>query len=92
MTTARLALWKVATIAFVAMVVEEAHYNWVAAGTFDVLGWITGLVCSALAIESIISNGWRNKRSLTLIAAVSLANFWGTGLGVWMAAALTHHH
>jgi hypothetical protein len=95
-------LWKVALLAFVAMcaqdvlstvmVVFEANYNAVMAGVFDVAGWVAGLVCSALALESIIQNGWRNTRSLVLIAAVSLANFFGTVLGVALALALTHHH
>lgn len=95
-------LWKVALLAFAAMclqdvlgtvmVVFEANYNGVMAGVFDVAGWIAGLVCSALAIESIIKNGWRNTRSLVLIGAVSIANFFGTVLGVALALALTHHH
>lgn len=97
----RMALWKVAIVAFAAMcfqdvlatcmVVFEAHFNAALAGTFDVLGWFFGLICSALAIESIIKTGWRTRRSLTLIVAVSLANFAGTFAGVAIAAAITHH-
>jgi hypothetical protein len=97
----RMSLWKVAIVAFVAMafqdilgtcmVVFEAHYTAALAGVFDVLGWFFGLICSALAIESIIQEGWRTKRSLTIIAAVSLANFAGTFAGVAIGAALTHH-
>jgi hypothetical protein len=94
-------LWKVALLAFVAMcandvagtvmVVFEAHYNAVMAGVFDVIGWLFSLVCAALAIESIITEGWRTRRSLTLIAAISLANFLGTVAGVAIASALSHH-
>lgn len=89
------ALWKVALLGFASMLVEdifstvmtvfEAHYRAMPAGVMDVLGWLASLVCSALAIESIITDGWRNKRSLTIIAAVSLANFAGTVLGVYTA-------
>lgn len=85
-------LWKVALLAFVAMcaedllatamVIEEAHYNALAAGILDVLGWAAGLICSALAIESIITNGWRTRKSITIILAVSVANFLGTFGGV----------
>ena len=74
------------------MVVFESRYNAVMAGTFDVLGWITALVCSALAIEEIIKNGWRTRRSITIIVAVSAANFAGTIAGVAIATGLTHHH
>ena len=93
-------LWKVAVVAFLAMcandmactvmVVFEAHYNAVLAGAFDVVGWFFALICSALAIESIITNGWRTRRSLTIIAAVSAANFLGTVLGVAIATSLSH--
>lgn len=74
------------------MVVFESRYNAVMAGTFDVLGWVTALVCSALAIEEIIKNGWRTRKSLTLIVAISAANFLGTVAGVAIASGLTHHH
>ena len=94
-------LWKVAILAFVAMcaqdvmgtvmVIFESQYNAVMAGIFDVMGWIAGLVCAALALEEIITNGWRTKKSLVIIAAVSLANFLGTCLGVAIASGITHH-
>lgn len=83
---------KVAVAAFIAMCVQdvlgtcmvvfESKLNAPVAGLFDVAGWIAGLICSALALEEIIKNGWRTRRSLTIIAAVSLANFAGTFLGV----------
>ena len=92
---------KVAVVAFVAMcvndvmgtcmVVFESRLNAPLAGLFDVLGWISALVCSALALEEIIKNGWRTRKSLTIIAAVSLANFFGTLGGIAIATALTHH-
>jgi len=95
------ALWKVAVLAFVAMclndvfgtimVVEESRLNAVSAGVFDVLGWVTGLVCAALALDSIIRDGWRTRRSLVIIASVSVANFLGTLLGVHISTLLAHH-
>lgn len=101
-TVRRLALWKVALLAFVAMladdcaytimVVAEARYSAVTAALFDEIGWIAGLICSALALESIIKDGWRTRRSMVLILAISAANVIGTLLGVHLAAALTHHH
>jgi hypothetical protein len=94
-------LWRVSLLAFVAMcasdilatcmVVFEARLNAPVAGLFDVLGWIASLTCSALALEEIIKNGWRTRKSLTIIFAVSLANFAGTYAGVGIASALTHH-
>jgi heme A synthase len=95
-------LWKVALLAFAAMCVQdvfgtvmvifESRFNAPVAGLFDVGGWIAGLVCAALAIEEIIKNGWRTRKSLTIIGAVSLANFAGTYAGVAIGAAITHHH
>lgn len=94
-------LWRVGLLAFIAMcfqdilgtcmVVFESRLNAPVAGLFDVLGWGAGLICSALAIEEIIKHGWRTRKSLTIIAAVSLANFGGTVAGVSIAQALTHH-
>jgi hypothetical protein len=94
-------LWKVALLAFLAMcaqdiagtimVIFESRYNAPLAGTFDVLGWMAGLICSALAIEEIIKNGWRTRKSMVIIGAVSAANFLGTVAGVAIAAAITHH-
>lgn len=98
----RASLWKVAALAFAAMcandllgtvmVIFESRYNALLAGSFDVACWLAGLTCSALALEEIIKNGWRTRRSLAIIAAVSLANFGGTFAGVAIAAAITHHH
>jgi hypothetical protein len=73
------------------MVIFESRYNAPAAGLFDVGGWIASLVCSALAIEEIVKNGWRTRKSMVIIAAVSMANFAGTFAGVAIASALTRH-
>jgi len=61
------------------------------AGMFDVGGWIAGIICLSLSVESIISQGWRTRRSLTLIGAVSLANLMGTLAGVVAAFIITQH-
>lgn len=100
-TTQKTNLWKVGLLAFTAMCVQdvmgtvmvvfEARLNAPVAGLFDVMGWIAGLICAALALEEIIKNGWRTRKSLTIIAAVSCANFAGTFGGVYIAKALTHH-
>lgn len=92
-------LWKAAVAAFAAMlvsdiigtamVVYEAHYLWLPAGICDVFGYLAGLVCSVLAIDSVLQNGFRNRRSLVLIGAVSLSNFLGTALGVEIVKAMT---
>lgn len=71
------------------MVVFESRLNAPLAGVFDVAAWIFGLICSALALDEIIRNGWRTRRSLTIIAAVSLANFAGTVGGVAIVKAIT---
>jgi 2-keto-4-pentenoate hydratase len=97
----RTSLWKVALLAFAAMaaqdilatvmVIMESRLNAPVAGLFDVMGYVAALICSVLALDSILKNGWRNRRSLTIIAAVSVANFAGTFAGVAIGAALTHH-
>lgn len=99
---ARMALWKVALLAFLAMAVQdvlstamvvyESRLNAPVSGGFDVAGWIFSLICMGLALDSILKNGWRNPRSLIIIAAVSLANFTGTYLGIYIAKALTGGH
>lgn len=99
---ARAALWKVAALAFVAMclqdllgtcmVVFEAHFDAPLAGLMDVTGYIAGLACSVLALDSILRDGWRNRRSLVIIGAVSAANFAGTYIGVGIGQALTGGH
>lgn len=73
-----------------AMVIYESHYAWLASGCCDVLGYIAGLICSVLALDSILRDGWRNRRSLTLIGAVTLANFLGTANGVLLVKHFTH--
>ena len=93
-------LWKAALLTFAAMccqdilgtcmVVYEAQLNWQIAGIFDVTGYIAGLVCSVLALDSILKDGWRNKRSIVLLVSVTLANYVGTALGVIFVAHLTH--
>lgn len=65
-----------------ALVVYQSHYLWLEAGLCDVMGYLTGLVCSVLALDSILHDGWRNRRSLILLASVTLANFLGTANGV----------
>ena len=102
MPAAQMRLARAAPLAFLAMclndcastvmVVFESRLTPWMAGAFDCIGWIFSLICAALAIESIITTGWRTKRSLTLIAVVSLANLLGTVTGVYIAMALTHHH
>lgn len=97
-----LPLWQTALLAFgsmcgqdllgTGMVVMEAHYNALMAGAFDVVGWLFGLVCSVLAIASVVTNGWKTKRSLIIIASVSAANFGGTFAGVAISQALLYHH
>ena len=75
-----------------AMVVFEAHFDPLAAGLIDVAGYIASLVCSVLALDSILRNGWRTRRSLVIIGAVSVANFFGTYAGVALSAAFVGHH
>ena len=98
----RMPLWKVAVLAFAAMcvndllgtamVIFEAHFNAPLAGLMDVLGYLASLTCSVLALDSILANGWRNRRSLVIITAVSCANFAGTYAGVAIGQILTSAH
>ena len=99
--TKRMSLTKAAILTFIAMcfqdvlgtamVVYEADLNWKLAGIFDVTGYLAGLICSVLALDSILKDGWRNKRSIVLILSVTVANYIGTALGVIFVAHLTAH-
>lgn len=94
------ALWRICAVAFVAMclqdvlgtamVVFESHFNAPLAGSMDVLGYLAGLACSVVALDSILANGVWNRRSLWIIGVVSVANFAGTWAGVIIGQALTH--
>lgn len=95
----QMATWKVATLAFLAMcfqdvlatvmVIQESHYDWQTAGLFDAAAYIFGLACLALAFDP--KDGFFNRRSATIIGAVSVANYFGTMLGVLISQALNHH-
>lgn len=97
----RLPLWALCLIAFVAMFIEdvlgtvmvvlEANFHPYEAGLFDVLGTYAQLASNGVALVSIIQSGWRSKRSLCVIASVSLADFFGTTTGVEVARAFVHH-
>ncbi len=94
----RMPLWKAAGASFLAMfaadllgtamVVFESHFQPNLAGAMDVAGWLASLICSVLALDSILKHGWRNKRSLVIVASVSAANFAGTWTGVVIGKAL----
>lgn len=73
-----------------ALVVYQSHYLWLEAGLCDVFGYLAGILCSVLALDSILRDGWRNKRSLVLLGAITFANFAGTSLGVVILKRLTH--
>lgn len=72
-----------------AMVIFESRYLWLAAGLCDVFGYLAGLLCSVLALDSILQLGLRNRRSVVLIGSVTVANFAGTAVGVEIVRALT---
>lgn len=80
----------VTNIVSTAMVIFESRYSLVAAGVCDVLAYLSGLVCSVLALDSILRDGWRSRRSQVLVLVVSLANFVGTALGVLIVQHLSH--
>lgn len=94
------ALWKVMLLAFLgmcandllgtAMVVFESHYDAALAGAMDVTGYFASLVCSVLALDSILADGWKSRRSLCIIGAVTVANFAGTYAGVYLSKGLLH--
>lgn len=70
------------------MVIFEAHFNAPLAALMDALGYLAGLACSVLALDSILKDGWRTRRSLIIVAAVSLANVLGTFAGVYLGQLL----
>lgn len=91
--------WKLGLLAFAAMfaqdllytcmVVMESNFHPVAAGLFDDVSWFAWLASSGIAVETVIKNGWRTKKSVTIIAAITLANFLGTVTGVGIAKVLS---
>lgn len=97
----RLRLWQLALLAFgtmcgqdvlaTVMVIFESRLNAPVAGAFDVAGWLFGIVTTFVAVDSVLKEGWCSVRALTVVAAVSLANFAGTWLGVVVGAAITTH-
>lgn len=74
------------------MVIFEAHYHAAWAAATDEAQWMTGLVTSALAIGSILERGWRSRRSVAIITAISAANIAGTYSGVAIGHALAGAH
>lgn len=91
--------WRVAVVAFLAMmaqdclttvmVVFEAQKNGTMAGLFDVANYFAWLVCAGLAIGEVNKNGWRSPKARVIIGAVTAANFLGTILGVALAKVLS---
>lgn len=100
-TTLEMPLRKAVVVIFVAMfwqdilatsmvVFESRRGIWIA-GIFDALGYFAQLACSALAIDSIVKHGWRNKRSVCLLISVTISNYLSTATGVFVAFWLIRH-
>lgn len=90
------ATWKLCLLAFWAMflqdvvatvmVVQESHYVWQTAGLFDAAAFLLGLVCLKLALGP--EDKFFTRRSLSIIASITAANYVGTAVGVEIAKVL----
>jgi hypothetical protein len=72
------------------MVISEASYKVLFSGLGDEVQWAAGLVSMLLAADEIIKRGWTHRAKI-VCAALSAANFIGTGTGILLGAALNHH-
>jgi hypothetical protein len=80
-----IALWAalamvVQDVLMTCMVQAEARNRWVLAGLLDCVGWIAQIATIGISVDSIIKHGL-TEQTYTIIAAVTVANFVGTGFG-----------
>lgn len=62
------------------MVQAQTRHHWALAGLLDSVGFLTQVVTYGVSIDVVIKNGL-DARSLWVLAALTAANFIGTGLG-----------
>ena len=68
-------------IAGTLMMIAEARSRAVFAALGDTFGYLFGWICQLETIKLNIQQGWSTPM-LTLLAVVTVANFWGTFSGV----------
>jgi hypothetical protein len=60
----------------------EARNSWWKAGLFDTLGWFAWFLSASIAINTVGGKALAPK--IAVIACITFANFFGTGLGVML--------
>lgn len=71
------------------MVQAEARNRWVLAGLLDCAGFLAQVTTFGVSIDAIVKNGL-NARTLWVLAALTIANFIGTGLGTLLGSKWIH--
>lgn len=71
------------------MVQAQTRHHWVLAGLLDSVGFLTQVVTYGVSIDVVIKNGL-NSRSLWVLAALTAANFIGTGMGTLLGDRWIH--
>lgn len=71
------------------MVQAEARNRWVLAGLLDCAGFLAQVTTFGVSIDAIVKGGL-SSRTLWVLAALTLANFVGTGLGTKLGSKWIH--
>ena len=71
------------------MTQSEARNRWVLAGLLDSAGFLAQIVTFGVSIDAIVTHGL-NASTLVILAALTVANFVGTGLGTLLGSRWIH--
>ena len=71
------------------MVQAEARDRWVIAGLMDCVGFALQIATFGVSIEAIVKHGLTSQ-TLIILAALTVANFVGTGLGTLLGSKWIH--
>ncbi len=91
--------WQLALVASLAMLAQdlllttltqaEARDRWVLAGVLDCGGFLAQVTTYGVSIDAIVTHGL-GTRTLVVLAALTVANFIGTGLGTLLGSKWIH--
>ena len=71
------------------LVQAEARNRWALAGVLDCLGFLAQVITFGVSIGAIIQHGFTRETWL-ILAALTVANFIGTGLGTLLGSRWIH--
>ncbi len=91
--------WQLALVASAAMIAQdlllttltqaEARDRWVLAGFLDCGGFLAQVTTYGVSIDAIVTHGL-GTRTLIVLAALTVSNFVGTGLGTLLGSKWIH--